>query len=520
MPVTTKYVPRNRRGQVELQQQKDQLLQQKEFFSSILERTPQPFRVSYPDGRLGFFNTAFQQITGYTAEELKSMDWRKTLIPPEWREIEQKKLDELQRTGQPVRYETEHIRKDGSRVFLESLVHLVTDADQRPQYYCCFLIDLTERKRAEEALHTSAEFNRCVLENSFDCIKILDTEGRLLYMSPGGWRLLEWVEQELPEGTSWLDMWHGTHREQAVEAVAIARAGGTGTCETFCHTASGAPKWWDTIITPIRDANGNVVRLLSISRDITEQKQAQRALLSSEKLAVLGRMAASIAHEINNPLEAVINLLYLAQTNLNAPGTVRNYLEIAQQEMQRVAHITRQTLGFYRERSAPTAISVNSVLGSAVDLLKGKIKVKNATVLAAQSADNLQAMAVPGELRQIFSNLLANSLDAIEAKGTIRLRVSRSTCPHSGYPRVRITIADNGKGINATTLPHIFEPLFTTKEKTGSGLGLWVSKQLVEKHGGYLAVRSNTGVPHRGTTFSVVIPQGRQDARASVALAK
>jgi len=276
----------------------------------------------------------------------------------------------------------------------------------------------------------------------------------------------------------------------------------------FCE-ASGAP---------VRDAEGKAVAGLAVTVDITQRKQAEEALLRSEKLASVGRMAASIAHEINNPLAAVMNTIFLARTSEELPQTVREYLDLADEELRRIAHITQQTLGFYRESVTPAALSVNAVLNSAVDLLRGKIKLKRARI-EKQYRANLDVVGVPGELRQVFANLLANSLDAIGEQGTVTLRVSRARCGGPGQLGVRVTVADSGTGIDAATLPRIFEPLFTTKETTGSGLGLWVSKQLVEKHRGSIRVRSRTRPERQGTTFSVVIPlaPGRpgEDSRAA-----
>ena len=147
--------------------------------------------------------------------------------------------------------------------------------------------DAIERKQAEEALRASEEVNRRVVENSFDCIKILDTDGRLLYMNPGGQRLMGWTEETTPLGCSWFDLWQGEERKSAVEAIAEAKAGRKGVCRTFCVTANGTPKWWETITTPIRDARGKVERLLSISRDITEQKQEEELRRSEAELRAL-----------------------------------------------------------------------------------------------------------------------------------------------------------------------------------------------------------------------------------------
>jgi PAS domain S-box-containing protein len=260
-------------------------------------------------------------------------------------------------------------------------------------------------------------------------------------------------------------------------------------------------------------AGRRATSFLGTVEDITERKLADEALLRSEKLASMGRMAATIAHEINNPLAAVTNSLFLAESVENLPESARQYLETADEELKRVAHITRQSLGFYRESTSPTLTSATGILESSVDLLKSKIKAKHA-VVEKQWDDDVQITAVAGELRQVFSNLLANSLDAVEEKGIIKLRVTANN------RSVRVTIADNGKGIGAATLPHIFEPLFTTKEATGSGLGLWVCKQIIEKHQGSVRVRSSTNGGHRGTTFSVLIPvNAKQAPQASAAAA-
>jgi signal transduction histidine kinase len=241
--------------------------------------------------------------------------------------------------------------------------------------------------------------------------------------------------------------------------------------------------------------------------EIAERKQAEEALLRSEKLASVGRMAATIAHEINNPLDAVMNLLFIARSVKDLPDSAQQSLDLADSELKRVAHMTRQSLGFYRESNAAVLTSIPTVLDSVVDLLKSKIKSKHA-VIEKQWDGDLEIIAVAGELRQVFSNLLANSLDAINEKGTIKLRVSSGATVNNGHHCVRVTVADNGKGISPSARLHIFEPFFTTKGTFGTGLGLWVCKQIIDKHGGFIRVRSSTDGSRRGTVISVVLPIG------------
>lgn len=244
-----------------------------------------------------------------------------------------------------------------------------------------------------------------------------------------------------------------------------------------------------------------------LQAEIIARKKAEEALVRSEKLASVGRMAAVLAHEINNPLEAVGNILFLAQSTEGLPGSVREYLEMADAELRRIAHITRQTLGFYREATAPTTFYVAFLLDSVFDLLKAKIASRQA-IVERECDVTLQVTAFQGELRQVLSNFLLNSLDALEDNGKVTVRASISTDDLSEARKIRISVADNGQGISEEALPHIFEPFFTTKGSIGNGLGLWVSKQIIEKHGGEVTVDSCTYGPHRGTTVALILPYG------------
>ena len=243
-----------------------------------------------------------------------------------------------------------------------------------------------------------------------------------------------------------------------------------------------------------------------LQAEMVARKKAEEALIRSEKLASVGRMSAVIAHEINNPLAAVMDLLYLAESADGVPESVREYLSTADAELKRIAHITRQTLGFYREMAAPVTFPFASLLGSVVDLLRSKINARKA-VLDVQCEKGLEITAVHGELRQVFSNLLANSLDALGDGGRVTIRASSSRDPQNGTLRVRVTVSDNGRGIEPAALSQIFEPFFTTKGATGNGLGLWVTKQIIEKHGGQIRLRSHTSGRHCGTSFSITLPR-------------
>lgn len=236
------------------------------------------------------------------------------------------------------------------------------------------------------------------------------------------------------------------------------------------------------------------------------RQKAENALVSSEKLASAGRMSAVLAHEINNPLEAVTNLLFLAQISEGVPDEVRQYLVAADGELKRIGHITRQTLGFYRESAAPVTFPVAILLDSVVDVLQAKVVAKRVDI-EKQCQDDLEMRALQGEMRQVLSNFVMNSLDAVAEKGSVKMRATLSTRGEIGRSFLRISVADNGQGMRTEVLSQLFTPFFTTKGSVGNGLGLWVSKQLIEKHGGCIQVRSRTSEPRRGTTFSIVVPQ-------------
>jgi PAS domain S-box-containing protein len=266
----------------------------------------------------------------------------------------------------------------------------------------------------------------------------------------------------------------------------------------------GVNRVYDLLVEPLHDESGQIAGVTCAAIDITERKSAEEALLRSEKLASVARMATSVAHEINNPLAAIMNMLYLARASTNNPALVIEYLDMAEDELKRIAHITRQTLGFYSETSAPVRTSLDGLIDSALTLLNSRIRSREAHIIRRGVA-RLHLTVVPGELRQVCCNLLVNSLDAIDDGGAVELRVSTAHC--GSAPAIRITIADNGRGIDNAIRPHIFEPLFTTKPVTGSGLGLWVARQLIEKRGGSIRVRSCTSGPRRGTIFSILIPR-------------
>jgi signal transduction histidine kinase len=238
--------------------------------------------------------------------------------------------------------------------------------------------------------------------------------------------------------------------------------------------------------------------------DVTAQRRHRQALLISEKLAAAGRLASTVAHEINNPLESVVNLLYLAR-RAELQEQREQYLDYAEREIHRVSHIARQTLGFYRETTHLTRIPVASVVDTLLQVYQGKLKSKDIAVETVIEPQ-LQITARSGELNQVLSNLMTNAIDASEPGG--RLTIAAKATRHvDGAPGVAIKVTDNGTGIRAEDLSRIFEPFFTTKKDVGTGLGLWVVKQIVEGSNGTVDIQSSTHPENRGTTVTLSLPE-------------
>lgn len=261
----------------------------------------------------------------------------------------------------------------------------------------------------------------------------------------------------------------------------------------------------DFVYQPMRDAEGTVYAILVLGVDVTERKRTEQALMQSEKLAAVGRLSASIAHEINNPLEAVTNLLYLMEKSEDLPDSIRGFTRLAQQELARVTQIATQTLRFYRQTTAKNAVKVTELLDSVIKLYQGRLTSAGVKVVREyRGAEPLDCF--DGELRQVLTNLIGNALDASRSGGEIIVREREATDWRTGRKGVLITVADKGHGMSKETAARIFEPFFSTKGLTGTGLGLWVSLEIIQKHKGKVRVRSSASPAHHGTVFAVFIP--------------
>lgn len=256
---------------------------------------------------------------------------------------------------------------------------------------------------------------------------------------------------------------------------------------------------------PLREDDGSISGIIVIGVDITDNKRAETALIQSEKLAAVGRLASTIAHEINNPLEAVTNLLYLARTT-ETMSEAQEFLELADQELRRMSAIATQTLKFNKQSSEARPITCVELISGVLDIYKGRIRNANITVEKRKRADR-PVICFDGEIRQVLNNLVSNAIDAmLKSGGRLLLRSREATDWRTGRRCLALTVADTGGGISHEHQARIFEPFFTTKGPSGTGLGLWVSKEIVARHKGELRARSSQSPAHHGTVFTVFLP--------------
>jgi PAS domain S-box-containing protein len=273
------------------------------------------------------------------------------------------------------------------------------------------------------------------------------------------------------------------------------------------------PWTWLISAYPVRTTPTQVRWVGVIALDASDRKRSEEALRRSEKLAVTGRLAASIAHEINNPLEAITNLLFLLRNFSDLPEGAQQYASMAEYEVRRIAEITQQTLRFYRQPTQPARATLSELLDSVLSLYQGRISALDIRVERDYDPE-LSLFCFAGEIRQVFANLVGNAVDASIAGGRLLLRARRShDWKNLAQTGIRFAIADTGAGMEPEIREHIFEAFFTTKEVTGTGLGLWVSQEIILKHHGLMRVRSRAATQGNGkppatvgTVFEVFIP--------------
>lgn len=308
---------------------------------------------------------------------------------------------------------------------------------------------------------------------------------------------------------------------QARMAAAVAKKRTRHRDEFRIVRADGSVRWMVANGRIYYDEQGRPARMIGVNLDVTESKHAEEAIRESEKLAATGRLAATIAHEINNPLASVTNLLFLIEQHPSLDETARAYAAMAGEELRRMSHIVKQTLAFHRQSDVPTPISVTDLVENVLTFHERGMTAGAVRFIRRFEGEH-ECEGYAGELRQVISNLLLNAVQAVDAAGRVAVHIypSRLWASDESPRGTRVVIADSGRGIRAQDRSHIFEPFFTTKAGKGTGLGLWVAAGIVRKHNGYVRVVSSDRGPHTGTTVSLFLPAPKSVDNASVEAAR
>jgi signal transduction histidine kinase/GAF domain-containing protein len=388
---------------------------------------------------------------------------------------------------------------------LVQLTHMASVAIDNCRLYRDSQEQIAENRRTQDALERSKE--SMSMAQQYVGIGIWEWDlqtGELVWSDE--LRRLHGLENATFDGKyeTWMESIHSSDRQQVHNSITDAmRRNGEYEVQYRVILPDKTAHWLEARGRTVVIAE-TPVRMLGVTMDVTSRRLAEEALRGSEKLAATGRLAASIAHEINNPLAAVTNALYILRTAERMPDKSLDYIRTAEIELARVVHITKQTLGFYRELSAPVSVYIPQLVDEALAAQETRIAA-HGIVMHKEYGPVQEIPAYPAELRQVFSNLLTNALEAVTDAGKVSVRIRQT---HNGHGRngVKITIADNGSGIPESHIPRIFEPFFSTKETKGTGLGLWVSQGIVQKHGGTIQVRTSHDVTHHGTCFMIFLP--------------
>ncbi|RXH53973.1 PAS domain-containing sensor histidine kinase [Granulicella sibirica] len=368
------------------------------------------------------------------------------------------------------------------------------------------IIDYTDAELVERKLRESEAQLSAIYDSGAVAAALIDAK-TFRYLRVNS-KLAEMLNQsiETVTGTSVFDLAADVKAlRNQLESVARGEALIGVSAEGELANSPGVHRHWHSNYVPVRSEDGEVTGIAAASIETTQQKKAEAALIQNEKLAAVGRLAASIAHEINNPLESVTNLLYLAKTT-EEKSEIAEYLDTAEIELRRASAITSQTLRFYKQSTNPVAMTGEALFKSVLSVYQGRLMNSNVAVQERMRAQKTVEV-FDGEIRQVLNNLVGNAIDALLPNGgRLLLRSREGTDWSSGDKGVIFTVADTGSGMPSHVLEKVFEPFYTTKGLGGTGLGLWLSKEIMDRHRGRIRVRSSQTPGSSGTVFAVFLP--------------
>jgi PAS domain S-box-containing protein len=499
------------------------LRRREEEFRSLADAMPQLVWMADPNGYVHWFNQRWYDYTGTTSEQSCGWGWQCVHDPQHLDEVLTLWRASLA-SGEPFEMVFPLRDKSGQyRPFLTRAVPVRDSAGMITRWFGTSTDISNEfgvrreleqsQARLQKALDASQRL-AAIVESSDDAIIGKDLNGIVTSWNSCAERMFGYTAEEMIGQSIRKVIPQDVFADEDRIMAAVARGERTEHFETVRKRRNGECIEVSLTLSPVFGENGEISGVASITRDVSQQKRVEKALHTTERLATVGRMAATIAHEINNPLEAVTNLVFLAQSCMS-DDKGKMFLQQAQQELARVALLTKQTLGFYRETKGARELTLGELVTPLVSVFSARARNKQISI-ETQIRRDPKLQGIPGEIRQLFANLLNNSIDAAPNRGRIVIRVS-SARERTGAERdgVRLTVCDNGPGIAFELRKKLFEPFFTTKKEVGTGLGLWVSTNVVRKHEGTIRVRSSMETGKSWTAFSVFLPLSSPSLAAS-----
>ena len=458
------------------------------------------------EDRSSWENDRVYEIFGRSPEEgpVNGAEFIRDFLHPDFHNAFREAVELTVQSGTPLYFEGLIYRADRTLCRIELHGNLQPGTDDSKGRILGTIRDITELRRTEETLRDTAKHLgelAAIVASSQDVIISKDLNGIISSWNGAATRVFGYTAEEMIGASILTLIPEHLHSDETTILESIRAGRPIEHFETVRRTKDGRLIDVSLTVSPVRDSDGRVIGASKILRDVSDRKRLEQSLLQAEKIAATGRMAATIAHEINNPLEAVMNLLFLLRPKVIDEEGI-NFLASAEDELGRVSHIAKQTLGYYRENASASLASLEQIAEHALAIYEPRCTAVGITIVRSHSPSR-KVFLRRGEMMQVVSNLITNAIYAMPAGGILSVSVHDTESPAEG---VALTIADNGVGIAADVLPRVFDAFFTKRPTIGTGIGLFVAKQFVEGHGGQITIDSDIDPERRGTAVRILLP--------------
>ena len=481
---------------------------------AILTAAPVGIIVANTSGRIVRANSESEHILGHGAHySASASDYEEYVaFHPDGRQVRGEEYPLARALGENRTIRDEHYlyqRGDGSRRWVSFSATPVLSPDGRNAGAVVSISDIDELTRAQQRAERSEERIQRLMDRASVGIGIGDVEGGLKYANDTLLRWIGYTREDIAAGhVRWDKLTPAQYA--AKDAAALRQLQETGYAAPYekAYTAKDGhlvPMLVGATMVPSLDADGASEDVAVFYTNLSLQKQAEAALLQTEKLTAVGRLASSISHEINNPLEAVTNLLFIVRNDPTLSQGGKDYLTAADRELARVSQVTSQTLRFHRQTTAATLVQPRTLLEEVLSIYSSRLE--NASIaISREYGPEVSVTCYEGDIRQVLNNFVSNAFAAMQGGGHLRLRTRYITWWQTGQKGVRITVADTGTGIQSDVRSRIFDAFFTTKGIHGTGLGLWISRRIVHKHRGHIRIKSSVKQGGHGSVFTLWLP--------------